>query len=87
MKFIWKLFLSATFMGFSLILYQEIYSDYKAATLDLLQLADDSEELEKLYKNFYQIEEMFDSLIKSFNRNRQSIQNYESQVETINNKS
>ena len=87
MQFIWKLFLSATFLSLSLLLYQEIYSDYKATRLDFQPLTEGSEDLEKIFTNFYQIEEMFDSFIRSFNKNRQSIHNYKSQIESTNNKS
>jgi len=59
MKFIWKLFLSATFLSLSLLLYQEIYSDYKAASFDFQQLTDSSENLEKLYTNLTKIDNPF----------------------------
>ena len=78
MKFIWKLFLSMTFLVMSLIFYQEISRDYKTESSDIFELKEGSEDLETLFTNFYQIEKMFDSLITSFNKHRQSIHNYKS---------
>lgn len=86
MKFVWKLFILATFLGFSVLLYQQIYKDYKAEVAKILKLKKDSEDFEKLYANFYEMESMFDSLMTSFITNRQSLNNHHLKVENMNNK-
>lgn len=86
MKLTWKLFLLATFLGLSVLLYQEISRDYKAEVSKILKLKKDSKELEKLYENFYQMESMLDSVMTSFMKNRQNFKNHQLQVENMNNK-